>query len=49
MDFENVIKTRYSVRYFENKILSDEDINYFFECARLAPSEKMLNLINHIL
>lgn len=40
MDFENVIKTRYSVRDFENKILSEDDINYIFEYARLAPSAK---------
>ena len=40
MDFEDVIKTRYSVRDFENEILSEEDINYIFEYARLAPSAK---------
>ncbi len=40
MDFENLIKTRYSVRDFENKTLSEEDINYIFEYARLAPSAK---------
>jgi nitroreductase len=40
MDFEDVIKNRYSVRDFNNKLLSNEDINYIFDCARLAPSAK---------
>jgi nitroreductase len=38
MEFENVIKTRTSVRDSSQKLVEEEKISYVFECARLAPS-----------
>lgn len=40
MDFEKIIKQRYSVRDFKDEFISSKDINYIFEYARLAPSAK---------
>lgn len=34
----DLIKNRYSVRTFDTKPVSKEDLDYILECARLAPS-----------
>ena len=38
MEFEDVIKSRTSVRTYSNKDVEDEKIKYMLECAQLAPS-----------
>lgn len=40
MDFEKVIKDRYSVRKFEDKMISDEDLSKIMEAGLLAPTAK---------
>ncbi|KYK34906.1 MAG: nitroreductase [Thermoplasmatales archaeon SG8-52-3] len=38
MEFENVIKSRQSVRDYSSKKVENEKINFIIECARFAPS-----------
>lgn len=38
MKLLDLIKNRYSVRSFQDKPVSREDLDYILECARLAPS-----------
>lgn len=38
MELENVIKERRSIRKFKTESIKQEELDYIFECARLAPS-----------
>jgi len=40
MDFNEVIKQRYSCRSFADRQLSDEDLNAILEAGRIAPTAK---------
>lgn len=42
MEFNEVIKERYSCRSFENRQLSAEDLNAILEAGRIAPTAKNL-------
>lgn len=38
MDFLDLVKTRYSVRSYEQKEIESSKLDYIMECVRLAPS-----------
>jgi len=38
MDFKTLTERRYSVRSYSGEPVSEEQLNYILECARLAPS-----------
>ncbi len=38
MTFQQLAKTRYSVRSYSEEPVSDEQLHYILECARIAPS-----------
>lgn len=42
MDFNELAKSRYSVRSFSNKKISEKELAYILEAGRLAPSAKNL-------
>ena len=42
MDISKIIKTRRSVRLYQDKPISDEDLNKILESARMAPSARNL-------
>src|SRR3989344_4508925 len=38
MDFETIVKSRYAVKNFDGKVISQEKVDKLFELIRLAPS-----------
>ena len=38
MSFLDLVKARYSVRSYEQRIIEPEKLEYIMECTRLAPS-----------
>ena len=42
MNFYDLASKRFSTRSFDNKMVSDEDINKIIECGRISPTAKNL-------
>lgn len=38
MNFLELVKTRYSVRSYDSRLIEKEKMDYVMECARMAPS-----------
>lgn len=38
MNFQDLVKKRFSLRSYTDEVVSDEQLRYILECARLAPS-----------